>query len=160
MKKFLNDFKAFINRGNVMDMAVGIIIGAAFGKIVSSLVADLIMPLITAAVGANSLTDLSVTITKDVVLSYGNFIQTIIDFLIIAFVVFLLIRSLNAAKNFGGEATKKLKKKIHKDLKIAETEEEVKEEIIEEVPAEPAKPTVEELLTQIKELLEKQAAKE
>ncbi|MGN0231662.1 MAG: large-conductance mechanosensitive channel protein MscL [Muribaculaceae bacterium] len=104
--KFLADFKAFAMRGNVIDMAVGVIIGGAFGKIVSSLVNDIIMPLIGIVVGGVNFTDLKWVITPASVdeagneiaestLNYGTFIQTTIDFLIIAFSIFVMVRVIN-----------------------------------------------------------------
>lgn len=97
MKKFFKEFKAFISRGNIFDMAVGLIIATAFNKIVTSLVNDIIMPLITWATGAASLNDLSVVlrVAEDgtaLTWNYGNFLQTIIDFLIAAFSVFVMIK--------------------------------------------------------------------
>ncbi len=100
----MKEFKEFALRGNVVDMAVGIIIGAAFGKIVSSLVKDVIMPPIGVLVGGVDFTDLSLTIqeaTADagaVVIGYGQFIQTIIDFLIIALAIFVAIKVMNKLK--------------------------------------------------------------
>lgn len=107
MKKMLQEFKKFAMRGNVVDMAVGIIIGGAFGKIVSSVVGDLIMPAVGLLVGGVNFTDLKIVmkdavlegdkvITPAVSLNYGNFIQVVFDFLIIAFAVFLLIKGINA----------------------------------------------------------------
>lgn len=107
MKKMLQEFKTFAMRGNVVDMAVGIIIGGAFGKIVSSVVGDLIMPAVGLLVGGVNFTDLKIVmkdavlegdkvITPAVSLNYGNFIQVVFDFLIIAFAVFLLIKGINA----------------------------------------------------------------
>ena len=97
MKKFFKEFKTFISRGNIFDMAVGLIIATAFNKIVTSLVNDIIMPLITWATGAASLNDLSVVlrVAEDgtaLTWNYGNFLQTIIDFLIVAFSVFVMIK--------------------------------------------------------------------
>lgn len=92
------EFKAFAMRGNVIDLAVGVIIGAAFGKIVSSLVADIIMPLISLISGGVNLTSLKLQIggdAKPVELAYGSFAQAIIDFFIIALAVFLFIRFVN-----------------------------------------------------------------
>ncbi len=103
---FLQDFKAFAMKGNVMDMAVGVIIGGAFGKIVSSLVADVVMPLIGLIVGGVNFTDLKWVIRPEVLgengevlkaaatLNYGNFLQVTFDFLIIAFSIFAVIRIL------------------------------------------------------------------
>ena len=94
---FFKEFKTFISRGNIFDMAVGLIIATAFNKIVTSLVNDIIMPLITWATGAASLNDLSVVlrVAEDgtaLTWNYGNFLQTIIDFLIVAFSVFVMIK--------------------------------------------------------------------
>ena len=103
MKKFFKEFKAFISKGNVFDMAVGLIIATAFNKIVSSLVNDIIMPLITWATGAASLKDLSVVLrvaedgTK-LTWAYGTFLQTIIDFLIIAFSIFLMVKVVTSSR--------------------------------------------------------------
>ena len=104
MKKFFKEFKAFITRGNIFDMAVGLIIATAFNKIVSSLVNDIIMPLITWGTGAASLADLSVVLRRDaegvatLTWAYGNFIQTIIDFLIIAFSIFVMVKIVTASQ--------------------------------------------------------------
>ncbi len=95
----VQEFLAFVKRGNVIDLAVGVIIGAAFGKIVSSLVADVIMPPIGYIVGGVNFTDLVYTIgdgEKPVTLKYGNFLQAVFDFTIIAFCVFLLVKGINA----------------------------------------------------------------
>ena len=86
LKKGVNDFKLFISRGNVVDMAVGVIVGGAFGKIVTSLVNDILMPLIGTILGGLNFSSLSIKI-KDATISYGLFIQTIVDFLIIAFCI-------------------------------------------------------------------------
>lgn len=94
MKKILNEFKEFISRGNVMDMAVGIIIGGAFTSVVSSLVADIINPFLGLFGGMN-FDRLSWNITKDVTLNYGSFLTTIINFLIMAFVVFVIVKLMN-----------------------------------------------------------------
>ena len=137
---FIKDFKEFAMKGNVMDMAVGVIIGGAFGKIVTSLVNDVLMPLISTLTGGISFTDLFVNLSDDVkyktlaeaqeagasVFAYGQFIQNIFDFIIIAFCIFLMIKGMN-----------KLNRK--------------KEE--PEQPAEPAGPTQEELLAEIRDLL-------
>ena len=107
MKKVLQEFKQFAMRGTVVDMAVGVIIGGAFGKIVSSVVADLVMPPIGLLVGGVNFSDLKLTLKKAVVeggvevspavtLNYGNFIQVTLDFLIIALAVFLLVKGVNA----------------------------------------------------------------
>ncbi len=101
---FIKDFKEFAVRGNVVDLAVGIIIGAAFGKIVTSIVADVIMPPIGLLIGGVDFSDLVITLkaaegaTPAVVISIGKFLQTIIDFTIIAFAIFMLIKVINKVK--------------------------------------------------------------
>ena len=98
MKKFLNEFKEFINRGNVMDLAVGVIIGGAFTSIVTSLTTDIINPLITviAGGGADSISGLIVPGTE---IDFGKFLSAVINFLIVAFVVFMLVKGLNKLQN-------------------------------------------------------------
>ena len=95
MKNFLNEFKIFAMRGNVIDMAVGIIIGAAFGKIVNSLVEDVLMPPIGLLLGKVDFSDLKLVLTNDVAIRYGAFINALISFLIVAFAVFILIKAIN-----------------------------------------------------------------
>lgn len=95
MKNFINEFKKFAMRGNVIDMAVGIIIGAAFGKIVSSLVEDVIMPPIGLVLGKVDFSDLKLELAEKVSINYGNFINNVISFLIVAFAVFILIKAIN-----------------------------------------------------------------
>ena len=105
MKKFFEEFKAFALKGNMMDMAIGVIIGGAFGKIVSSIVDDIIMPPIGWLIGGVNFSDLKVTLpTVEIpgvekmsaaTINYGNFIQTLLDFVIIAFCVFLLVKGIN-----------------------------------------------------------------
>lgn len=102
MKNFMNEFKKFICRGNVMDMAVGIIIGGAFTAIVNSLVNDIINPLLGLFGGMN-FNQLAWNITGDVVLTYGNFITAIINFLIMALVIFCLIRTINKISDKYGK---------------------------------------------------------
>lgn len=112
MKKFFNEFKKFIARGNVMDMAVGIIIGSAFTAIVTSLVNDIINPLI-GLIGGKNFDQYSVTLNGDAVLYYGKFITAIINFLLVAFVLFLILKTVNTiAEKFNKkeEAPKKTKK--------------------------------------------------
>ncbi|MDR0332190.1 MAG: large-conductance mechanosensitive channel protein MscL [Dysgonamonadaceae bacterium] len=105
----LKEFKEFAMRGNVIDMAVGVVIGGAFGKIISSLVADVIMPLIGVLVGGINFTDLKWTIKKAIIengtetaaavtLNYGTFLQTALDFLIVAFCIFMFIKLINSFK--------------------------------------------------------------
>ena len=93
----LKEFKDFVMRGNVMDLAVAVIIGGAFGKIIASLVNDVLFPLIGLVLGGLNFSELSVTV-GDAVVKYGAFIQAIVDFLIIAFVVFLMVRTMNRLK--------------------------------------------------------------
>jgi len=121
------EFRDFINRGNVIDLAVAVILGAAFTAIVNSLVNDIIMPIIGVLLGGIDFTTLAITV-GDASITYGNFIQAIINFLLIALVVFLIVRSLNRMKRPKVEA-----------------------------PAPPPAPTVEEkLLTEIRDLLREQ----
>ena len=129
-----SEFKDFAMRGNVVDMAVGIVIGGAFGKIVSSFVNDVLMPPIGMAIGGVDFSDLAITLKEAsgevaaVTLNYGSFIQTVLDFVIIAFAIFMVIKAMN-----------NLKKKE------------------EAAPPEPPKPSKEEvLLTEIRDLLKKE----
>jgi len=131
---FVNEFKSFAMKGNVVDMAVGIIIGAAFGKIVASLVRDVIMPPIGVLVGGVDFSDLVYVIQEAqgeaaaVAINYGLFIQSIVDFLIVAFAIFMAIKVMNSLKK--------------------------KED--DETPAAPAKPSTEVvLLTEIRDLLKR-----
>lgn len=100
----ISEFKAFAVKGNVVDMAVGIIIGAAFGKIVSSFVGDVIMPPLGLLIGGVDFSDLAITLkagvgdTPAVVLAYGKFIQTVIDFIIVAFAIFMGVKAINRLK--------------------------------------------------------------
>jgi large conductance mechanosensitive channel len=106
----IQEFKEFAVKGNVVDMAVGIIIGAAFGKIITSLVGDVIMPPIGVALGGVDFSNLSVIVQEAidkkpaVVISYGKFMQTIIDFLIIAFAIFMAVKVMNSLKRKEAEA--------------------------------------------------------
>ena len=93
----LKEFKEFVMRGNVLDLAVAVIIGGAFGKIISSLVNDILMPLIGLLLGGVNFAGLSFTVGEAVV-TWGNFVQAIVDFLIVAFVIFLIIKSANTFK--------------------------------------------------------------
>ena len=142
MKKFLNEFKAFAMRGNVIDLAVGVVIGGAFGKITTSIVNDIIMPFISMITGgvdfsqwkwvlkAAELDAEGVEIVKEVAVTYGNTIAIILDFIIIAFAIFCMLKAINS---------------LHKK----------KEEAPKAPPAPPA-PTKEELLlTEIRDLLKK-----
>lgn len=141
MGKFINEFKEFAVKGNAVDMAVGVIIGGAFGKIVSSIVDDIIMPPIGWLIGGVNFTDLKITLPSEEIagqmlpsatINYGNFIQTTFDFIIIAFCVFMLVKGINH---------------LAKKEKIAE----------ESKPAPAPTPSNEEkLLTEIRDLLKKQ----
>jgi len=93
----LKEFRDFAMRGNVMDLAVAVIIGGAFGKIIASLVNDILMPLIGLVLGGVNFADLSFTV-KDAVIMYGSFIQAIVDFVLVAFVIFMLVRTMNSMK--------------------------------------------------------------
>jgi large conductance mechanosensitive channel len=98
-----SEFKEFAMKGNVVDLAVGVIIGAAFGKIVSSLVGDIFMPTLGRVIGGVNFSDLAVALGKDptgkeVLIKYGSFLQTIFDFVIIAFVLFITIKAINRLK--------------------------------------------------------------
>lgn len=97
MKSFFEEFKAFAMKGNVIDLAVAVVIGAAFGKIVSSLVDNIITPFIGILLGGISFTGLTYTV-GEAVFTYGVFIQAVIDFIIVAFVIFLVIKGINAAQ--------------------------------------------------------------
>ncbi|MDD5823035.1 MAG: large conductance mechanosensitive channel protein MscL [Firmicutes bacterium] len=98
MKGFIKEFKEFISRGSVMDMAVGIIVGAAFTSIVNSLVNDIIMPLIGVITGGLDFSGLSITV-GDAAINYGLFIQNIVNFLIVAFCVFCMIKAINKMRD-------------------------------------------------------------
>lgn len=126
MKKMLNEFKKFISKGNVVDLAVGVVVGGAFSKIVSSLVNDIIMPLIGVIIGGIDFTNLSLKV-GEATINYGMFIQNIIDFLIISFCIFLVVKALNTLDDM----TKKKLEKIKKEEKVEKKEEEkVSEEIL------------------------------
>ena len=127
MKQFMQEFKQFIARGNVMDMAVGVIIGGAFSTITTSLINDVIMPLLGIFTGSISFSTLTLTI-NGAVIAYGNFIQAVLNFLVMAFVVFCMIKTLN---------------RFHRK----------KEETPAEEPAPPEPSAEEKLLTEIRDLL-------
>ena len=144
-KGFMGEFKAFIARGNVLDMAVGVIIGGAFGKISTSLVTDVIMPLISVLTGGVDFSNWKIVLkaavagadgaidaSTEIAIRYGAFLATILDFLIIAFAVFLMLKAING---------------FHDKLKKAEEEAPAKE------PAPPEPSNEEKLLTEIRDLL-------
>lgn len=116
MKKLINEFKEFISKGNVVDMAVGVIIGSAFSKIVSSLVNDILMPLIGLIIGGLDFTSLSIKI-KDSEILYGSFIQNIVDFLIISLCIFTVIKIMNKFKKTKPVEEPK-QKEIPEDIKL------------------------------------------
>lgn len=104
MKKFFEEFKEFINQGNVMDLAVAVVIGAAFTAIVNSVVSDLIMPLISLVTGGVNFSDMKISLGSGpdaAAFTYGNFINAVIQFVIIAFVVFLIVKAMNQARTFA-----------------------------------------------------------
>ena len=107
--KSLGEFRTFISRGNVVDMAVGVIIGGAFGKIVSSLVNDVLMPLIGTIMGGLDCSNLSIKI-KDATIAYGSFIQSIVDFLIIAACIFMMVKFFEKFKHKEQEKKEEPKK--------------------------------------------------
>ena len=139
MKKFMEEFKAFAMRGNVIDMAVGVVIGGAFGKITTSIVNDIIMPLIGLVTGGIDLTQWNILLNSaaveagadPVTLGIGNLLAVILDFIIVAFAMFVLVKAINKLAA--------LKKKDE-----------------EPAPEEPAGPTTEELLAEIRDLLKEQ----
>ena len=142
MKMFLNEFKEFAMRGNVLDMAIGVVIGSAFSKITTSLVNDVFMPLIGLLIGGVDLGQLNLTlkaavmdgdtvVKEPVTLGLGTFLSTIIDFILVAFVIFLVVKAIN---------------KLHALGKKDEEPE----------PEKPETPTAEELLTEIRDLLKEQ----
>lgn len=122
----LKEFKEFISKGNVVDLAVGVIIGGAFGKIVSSLVNDILMPIIGVIIGGVDFSNLSIQV-GGAKIAYGMFIQNVIDFIIIAFCVFIFVKIVNKLSNL----TKK--EEEQKQEKITETELSVLKEIREEL---------------------------
>ena len=141
MKNLINEFKEFISRGNVVDMAVGVIIATAFGKITTSLINDVIMPFIAWITGSRDMTALNIlvrpevlneageVVQKAITIAYGTPLATIVDFLLVALVVFFIMKASNKAKA------------VAEDLKKKEEE--------EAAPEEPAGPTTEELLADI-----------
>ena len=117
--KFVNEFKEFIAKGNVLDLAVGVVIGSAFGKIVSSIVDDIIMPIVGALIGGIDFTGLSIKI-GNANITYGNFIQNVIDFLIIAFCIFIFIKLIS---RFQRKAEEEVVEEVKKDEQIVLLEE-------------------------------------
>ena len=152
MKKFFEEFKAFAMRGNVIDMAVGVVIGGAFGKITTSIVNDIIMPLISIITGGVDFTEWKIVlkqavvdasgaeVAKEVAITYGNTIAIILDFIIIAFAIFCMVKAINTVR----EKAEAAKKKEEEEAKAAE----------KAAPPAPPAPSAEEvLLTEIRDLL-------
>lgn len=122
IKKISNgasEFKTFISRGNVVDMAVGVIIGGAFGKIVTSLVNDVLMPIIGVFLGGLDFSDLSIKV-GDATIKYGSFIQTIVDFLIVAFCIFMIVKLFESFKKKKEEEAEEAPKKSDEVLLLEE----------------------------------------
>lgn len=149
MKKMFAEFKAFISRGNVLDMAIGVIIASAFGKITTSLVNDVLLPFISLIFGARDMTALNLVVREAVIvdevvvkeaitIGFGTLVGTIVDFILVALVVFAIVKAFNKAHEVA-EAKKKAAEEA---------------EAVEEEPEEP-KPTTEELLAQILEEIKK-----
>lgn len=149
-KGFIKEFKEFISRGNVLDMAIGVIIAGAFGSITTSLVNKVLMPFIGWIFGGLDLTMLNITlreavmegeevVKEAVVIGIGDFISTVVNFIIVAFIVFLIVRTFNRARELAE------KRRAAKEA--------AEEAAAEPAPEEPAKPTTEELLTEIRDLL-------
>ena len=170
MRKFFKEFKEFISRGSVIDLAVGIVVGTAFTAIVTSLVNDILMPLIVAIFGKGNVSDLSFTLNNSVI-AYGAFIQAIINFLLVAFFLFLIIKAINTSRDLAekgksrrvtreereelaqsGTVNMKNRKEVYQaalELRARkQAEEEAKKQAEEE-----AKVTTEKLLTEIRDLL-------
>lgn len=119
ISKEASEFKTFISRGNVVDMAVGVIIGGAFGKIVTSLVNDVLMPIIGVFLGGLDFSDLSIKV-GDATIKYGSFIQTIVDFLIVAFCIFMIVKLFESFKKKKEEETEEAPKKSDEVLLLEE----------------------------------------
>ncbi len=119
ISKRASEFKTFISRGNVVDMAVGVIIGGAFGKIVTSLVNDVLMPVVGVFLGGLDFSDLSIKV-GDATIKYGSFIQTIVDFLIVAFCIFMIVKLFESFKKKKEEETEETPKKSDEVLLLEE----------------------------------------
>lgn len=177
---FFKDFKAFISKGNILDMAVGVIIGGAFGKIVSSLVADIITPLLSLAMGGVNFAEkyvtlvrpegwsgedpLTATLAKEAgfaILTWGAFVQTVIDFLVIALCIFFVLRAISKAsavanrKKLAEEEAKAAEAKAKADAEAAAKAEEEAKAAAHKAALDQAILNEEKLLAEIKELLAK-----
>ena len=154
MKKFFEEFKTFAMRGNVIDLAVGVVIGGAFGKITTSIVNDIIMPVVGMLTGGIAFEDWKIVLkeavldaegavqTAEVAIRYGNTIAIILDFIIVAFAVFCMVKAINGLHAKAEE----LKKKEEEEAAAAAAEEPA-------APPAPPAPTTEELLAEIRDLL-------
>jgi len=150
MKKFFEEFKKFAMRGNVIDLAVGVVIGGAFGKITTSIVNDIIMPLVGMLTGGIAFEDWKIVLkeavldaegavkTAEVAIRYGNTIAIILDFIIVAFAVFCMVKAING---------------LHAKAEELRKQEEEEPVVEEPAPAAPPAPTTEELLAEIRDLL-------
>ena len=179
LKKIWGEFKKFIMRGNVLDLAVGVVVGSAFTAIVTSLTNDIIMPLINWAVGDGDVSSLctvldavyledgTLDLANSLVINWGALIQAVLNFILIAIVIFAIVKTINTIREAGSKLNKQAKrereilkraKKIKKEQGIAmdDARKQAEAQLAAEeapAPAAPAKPTVEELLTEIRNLL-------
>lgn len=184
MKKFFKEFKEFISRGNVLDMAVGVIVGGAFTAIITALTNQILRPLINWLIalisgGEGAGLEAAVTVLKPAVtvvdgkeiidlansiyIDWGAFITAIINFILVAFILFCIVKLINTVRAGGKKVAEKQKKAIEKKLKKGEiTEEEAATATAEiaEAPAAPAAPTTEELLAEIRDLLKARKGEE
>lgn len=185
MKKFFKEFKDFISRGNVLDMAVGVIVGGAFTAIITALTSQILQPLINwliALIAGDSGKGLEAAVTilkpayvegtqvldlaNSIYINWGAFITAIINFILIAFILFCVVKAINSLRAGGKKLADKQKKAIEKQLKKGKiTEEEAAAQLAATQPApepapEPAKPTTEELLAEILALLKEQKAED
>lgn len=164
MKKLFKEFGAFIKRGNVLDLAVALIIGGAFNTIVKSLVNDILMPVIGLVGGKNialakwvlveaTLSNEGAVVSPEVAIFYGAFLQAIIDFLIIAATIFIILKVAKGLRERAEKRVEELKSKlIHKEEETVVVEEKVEEPVV-------IKPTTEEILLEIRDLLKDQNTK-
>ena len=144
MKKFFDEFKTFIMRGNVLDMAVGVIVATAFGKITTSLINDVLMPFISWVCGARDMTALNImvreaelneageVVREAITLGFGNFVASIIDFLLVSLVVFAIVKTFNTAHELA-EKRKKAEEQPEEPAPAGPTAEELLSEILEEL---------------------------
>jgi large conductance mechanosensitive channel len=149
MKTWINDFKKFLKRGNVLDLAVAVVIGAAFGRIVTSFVKDILTPILSLIIGESGFNNYKYVITPadeslgiaENAINYGTFFQNIFDFFVVALIIFLIIHAFNKAYERAN------KRRIAEEKRIQQIKEQEKK-------ATPKQPTIEDLLTDIKKLLE------